>query len=130
MAEVVPSLFERIAAEIGALTAAKNKAYGNSAEKSAKILAVLYPNGVAPAQFRDLLLVTRVLDKLSRISEGNAKAGGESAWRDVCGYGLLGCAMDEEGAGEIIQYQGDRPPRPEEIEQWIRDGRAQRVAVK
>lgn len=83
---------------IGLLVERKQTEYGDSVGKSGRILAELYPNGVAPYQYDDVLLTVRVLDKLSRIAqrkEDGQDLGGESPWRDIAGYGLLGQAKDE-----------------------------------
>jgi hypothetical protein len=85
------------AAELGDLVTSKQRQYGDSATRSAEILAVLYPDGLPRHAYRDVLLVVRVLDKLSRIAQRGADRqdlGGESPWRDVAGYGLLGAAAD------------------------------------
>ena len=86
--------FERIAAEIGSLTAEKNKAYGDSFTRACNVLEELYPNGVKPHEFRDMLAIVRVIDKLFRLAT-RKDAFGESPWRDICGYALLGSAADE-----------------------------------
>lgn len=80
--------FVEIGQEIGKLLEEKNAAYGNSFERAEEILQVLYPHGVKPAQYRDLLAVTRVLDKLFRIAT-DKDAFGESPWKDVAGYSIL-----------------------------------------
>jgi len=36
----------------------------------------------------------RTLDKVCRIAKGNKDAFGESPWRDIAGYGLLGAVRD------------------------------------
>lgn len=87
------SRFERIAAEIGTLVAEKQAAYGDSYGKSGKVMRVLYPDGISPAQMDDALAVVRVIDKLFRIATRKG-AFGESPWRDIAGYGLLGAAAD------------------------------------
>jgi len=83
----VPYNYEQKAQKIGAMVDIKNKQYGSSFEKSGEILKVLYPDGVEPEQYKDMLGITRVLDKLFRVANGNQ--GEEDAWKDVCGYGLL-----------------------------------------
>ena len=88
------SHFERIGAEVGRLVAAKNAAYGDSFARSGEILAILYPGGIRVEQYRDALAVVRVVDKLFRIATRKG-AFGESPWRDVAGYGILGAASDE-----------------------------------
>lgn len=89
------SRFSLIAEEIGALVTEKNKAYGDSCRSSAEILKQLYPKGVLPHQYRDMLLVVRILDKLGRIAN-KKDAFGESPFRDIAGYGILGADFDEE----------------------------------
>ena len=86
--------FENIAAEIGSLVQEKNEAYGDSFGQSSRILEVLYPDGIRPEQFRDALAITRVIDKLFRLAN-KKDAFGESPWRDICGYAVLGVANDE-----------------------------------
>ena len=88
-------VYEEIANSIGTLVGEKNKAYGDSFGKASKILEVLYPNGINPSQYRDALAVTRVIDKLFRLAN-KKDAFGESPWRDICGYAILGVANAEE----------------------------------
>ena len=84
-----------IAKDIGSLVQEKQEAYGDSFSKSEKIINILYPNGVKPENYRDLLTVTRIIDKLFRIA--TRKNGfGESAYRDIAGYALFGIASDLE----------------------------------
>ena len=95
--------FEELGSEIGALVAKKNKAYGDSFAKSNLILNVLFPEGVRPEQYRDLLAITRVIDKLFRIAN-RKDAFGENPWTDIAGYGLLGVM---EGRRGLIERQTD-----------------------
>ena len=60
--------FEKIATEIGKLVEEKNIAYGSSFLKSEKILKILYPDGIKPEQYKDMLAITRIVDKLFRIA--------------------------------------------------------------
>jgi hypothetical protein len=87
--------FKDIGSEIGSLVDEKNAAYGSSFSRSEEILKVLFPNGVKPEQYTDLLAITRVLDKLFRIAN-KKDAFGESPWRDIAGYAILGIANDSE----------------------------------
>jgi hypothetical protein len=80
---------------LGELTQMKNAAYGDSFDKSGVILATLYPNGIRPEQFRDALAIVRVIDKLFRIAT-RKDAFGESPWKDIAGYGILGAVADEK----------------------------------
>ncbi len=88
------SVYKEIADSIGTLVAEKNKAYGDSFGQACKILEVLYPNGINTTQYRDALAITRVIDKLFRLAN-KKDAFGESPWRDICGYAILGVANDE-----------------------------------
>lgn len=87
--------FKQIGTEIGELVEEKNSAYGSSFSKSAEILKVLFPDGIKPDQYTDLLAITRVLDKLFRIAT-RKDAFGESPWKDITGYGILGISKDQE----------------------------------
>ena len=95
--------FERIASEVGKLTAEKNLAYGDSYSRACNVLQELYPNGVQPHQYRDMLATVRVIDKLFRLAT-RKDAFGESPWRDICGYSLLGIAADEVAATDKEPY--------------------------
>lgn len=84
--------FEELAGDIGKLVSSKNKAYGSAFDKADQFLRVLYPNGVKPEQFGDMLCVVRIFDKLMRISTNDkgTQEGLEDAYSDITGYGLLG----------------------------------------
>ena len=87
--------YEGVGKRIGKLVDEKNEAYGDSFNQSGKILEVLYPEGVTPNQYRDMLAVVRVIDKLFRIAN-KKDAFGESPWRDIAGYALLGQKEGED----------------------------------
>jgi len=87
--------FEKIGTEIGKLVDEKNTAYGSAFEKSEEILKVLYPDGIEPNQYKDMLAVTRIVDKLFRIAT-KKDAFGESPFKDIAGYGILGVANDQK----------------------------------
>ncbi len=89
--------YEKIGTDIGRLVQEKNEAYGDSFGQASKILEVLYPSGIKPDQYRDALAITRVIDKLFRLAN-KKDAFGESPWRDICGYAILGVANDEPEA--------------------------------
>jgi hypothetical protein len=80
--------YPELGRKIGELVETKQEMYGDSFHKSAKVLEILYPNGVQPADYQNLLAITRIIDKLFRISNGDQ--GGESGFTDIVGYGLLG----------------------------------------
>lgn len=85
----------KIATEIGSLVSEKQEAYGDSFSKSEEIIKILYPHGVRPENYRDLLTITRIIDKLFRIAT-KKDAFGESPYRDIAGYALLGLVSDLE----------------------------------
>jgi len=86
--------YEKIGKEIGKLVQEKNQAYGDSFGRACEILEVLYPEGIKPEQYRDALAITRLIDKLFRLAN-KKDAFGESPWKDICGYAMLGIANDE-----------------------------------
>ena len=88
-----PRTYKQIGEEIGSLVDEKNAAYGSSFAESYKILSVLYPNGIKPEQYTDALAIIRVIDKLFRIAN-KKDAFGESPWRDIAGYAILGVSND------------------------------------
>ena len=92
--------YEEIGKEIGKLVQEKNVAYGDSFGQASKILEVLYPNGVQPSQYLDVLAIIRVIDKLFRLAN-KKDAFGESPWRDICGYAILGVFNDEKEGEEL-----------------------------
>ena len=92
----------RVAGEIGELTADKNEAYGDSFYICDQILQLLYPDGVEPSQYGDMLAITRVIDKIGRIAN-RKNAFGESPYRDLGGYGLIGAVHDEIRTAEDIE---------------------------
>ncbi len=81
--------FEELGIKIGQLVDEKQRAYGNSFGNSGKVLRALYPDGISPEQYDDALCVVRIIDKLFRIAT-KKDALGESPYRDIAGYGLLG----------------------------------------
>jgi hypothetical protein len=85
--------YKQIGTEIGELVDEKNAAYGSSFAECHKILSVLYPDGIKPDQYTDALAIIRVIDKLFRIAN-KKDAFGESPWRDIAGYALLGISND------------------------------------
>jgi len=86
--------YKQIGEEIGNLVDEKNAVYGSSFAECHKILSVLYPNGIQPEQYTDALAIIRVIDKLFRIAN-KKDAFGESPWKDIAGYAILGIANDD-----------------------------------
>ena len=85
--------YSEIGKNIGEVVNQKQIAYGDSFGKSGQVLKILYPNGIAPEQYSDVLCVTRIVDKLFRIAT-EKDAFGESPYSDIAGYALLGMAKD------------------------------------
>lgn len=85
--------YKVFASVIGELVDEKQAAYGDSFNKSGEVLAILYPDGVPPHAFVDMLAINRVIDKLFRIAT-RKDAFGESPWKDIAGYALLAAHRD------------------------------------
>lgn len=100
------SIYEEQAEAIGKLVAEKNAAYGSSFAEAHHILKVLYPNGIGTEQYTDALAVIRVIDKLFRIAN-KKDAFGESPWRDIAGYAILGVADDYKKRSESKQVSAN-----------------------
>jgi hypothetical protein len=83
--------FEEIGAAVGRLVDKKNNAYGDAFGKTGFILKILYPHGIRPDQYADLLAIVRILDKFFRIASHRKDPMGENPWMDVAGYGVLKC---------------------------------------
>lgn len=87
--------YVKLAQEIGQLVTDKQAAYGDSFNKSQQIIKILYPDGIKPENYGDLLTIIRMIDKLFRIATSK-NAYGESPYRDIAGYALLGLSNDVE----------------------------------
>ena len=81
-------VWANLGAEIIRVVDQSNQAYGNSTEKSARMLGILYPEGIRPDQLHDARCIISILDKLSRIAT-DKDAFGEHPARDIAGYALL-----------------------------------------
>lgn len=84
--------YKRIATGIGILVDAKNEAYGDSFRESEQFMTFLYPSGVPVDQYKNMLAIIRIWDKIKRIVT-NKDAFGENPWRDVAGYAILMCEL-------------------------------------
>ena len=81
--------YSDIGSMVGKLVEDKQKAYGDSFGRSGECLRQMYPEGIKPEQYDDLLTIARILDKLFRIAN-NPDAFDENPYQDIVGYGLLG----------------------------------------
>lgn len=81
--------YEKLALEIGKLVDEKQASYGDSFGKAGAVMKILYPDGIPVDKIDDALCIVRIIDKLFRVAT-DKDALGESPYRDIAGYGLLG----------------------------------------
>ena len=81
--------FSDIGAEVGKLVYDKQLAYGDSFGRSGECLRQMFPEGIEPHQYDDLLTIARILDKLFRLAN-DPRAFDENPYRDIVGYAILG----------------------------------------
>ena len=60
--------FGKMGELVGKIVKEKQAAYGDSFGKSGECLRQMYPDGIKPEQYDDLLTIARMLDKLFRIA--------------------------------------------------------------
>lgn len=92
--------FQKIAEEIGNLVTEKNKSYGDSFSKVSDFLKMLFPDGVKPEQYDDMLFIVRMFDKLMRIAN-QKNAFNDDAYADLMGYSLLAIERERKKHGNI-----------------------------
>lgn len=80
---------------VGKMVDEKQLAYGDSFHRACEVISILYPDGVQPNQYADMLSMIRVIDKLFRIANQKDYSG-ESPWKDIAGYGLLGMTIGDK----------------------------------
>jgi hypothetical protein len=85
--------YKSIAVGLADLIKEKQEAYGDAFGRAGQVLSVIFPDGVPPDKYDDMLGIARVIDKLFRLAN-NKNAFGESPWEDIAGYGLLGAGRD------------------------------------
>jgi hypothetical protein len=64
----------------------KRESYGNAFNNAPSILKMLYPDGIPPEAYSDVLTIIRISDKLHRIANF---ADTEDPWKDIAGYAVL-----------------------------------------
>lgn len=82
--------------EIGALVASKNLKYGDAFKKCEDLLSLLYPDGIKRDQYRDMLFILRVFDKLTRLAT-SLPSDEENPAKDIAGYAILKTLYDRLG---------------------------------
>ncbi len=90
--------YSEIGKELGELVDKKQKAYGNSVMSAESVLKVYlkpyeeeYCYVIPKELIRHLLIIVRILDKVSRIfASPSGDLLGENPYRDIAGYGLIG----------------------------------------
>jgi hypothetical protein len=87
----------------------KGVEYGDTYGKVSEMLKVLYPAGCPTTSIGEMMFVSKVLEKLCRIScPGNTNKS--DAFQDIVGYGLLGTERDNrirERAEFLKEYRSD-----------------------
>jgi hypothetical protein len=85
--------YKEIAADTAELVEYKQEQYGDSFGKSGEILRILYPTGIMPEQYDNLLTLVRMWDKMFRMVFGNDD---ENSFADIMGYALLAVKRRED----------------------------------
>ena len=111
------SKFERIGRDTGKLVADKQAAYGDSFGRSGRVLKELYPEGIMPGDYDNVLTVVRMLDKIFRIAT-DKDALGENPFKDICGYALLAMGRDEDEKVVDAIVESRQPDKFSMASQW------------
>tara|TARA_R110000824_G_scaffold185608_1_gene366568 strand:- start:95 stop:376 length:282 start_codon:yes stop_codon:yes gene_type:complete len=88
--------YSKVGEDVGRIVKEKQIAYGDSFGRSGECLRQMFPDGIKPEQYDDLLTIARMLDKLFRIATDPA-AFDENPYQDIVGYGLLGMKRHDKG---------------------------------
>ena len=91
--------FGKIGAQVGKLVYDKQLAYGDSFGRSGECLRQMFPEGIRPNQYDDLLTIARILDKLFRLAN-DPRAFDENPYQDIVGYALLGMNRHSDAHGD------------------------------
>jgi len=93
------SLLHSMADEIVSLLEKKEEAYGSAFDKVGEFVKLLYPEGVQPHQYTDMLFCVRMFDKMMRVAN-NKKAFNEEPYKDMTGYSFLGWRKEKRTYNE------------------------------
>lgn len=99
--------YEEIGGFIGALVDKQNRTFMQSFRRTGDILRILYPHGIRPDQYEDLLAQVRIIDQQFQIA-AQKSAASENPWQHIAGYGLLKCrdidmGRANEGSADLSQ---------------------------
>jgi hypothetical protein len=89
-----PSAYHVHAKGVADTVAIKNAKYGDSFNQSGDFLRLLYPDGIRPLQYGDMLALIRIFDKAKRVAT-DKYALGENPFHDMAGYCLLALARQD-----------------------------------
>lgn len=84
--------YVHLATSLGELLNEKQGAYGDAFGSMEDIFNILYPEGISPHQYQDILTIARIMDKIFRIAnlpKNKKDVMGEEPWKDIAGYALL-----------------------------------------
>lgn len=90
---------EETVTKLGKMLEKKNKAYGSAFEKTADMLLILFPHGIAPHQYEAATVLIRILDKIMRITNGAF----DDSWRDIAGYAILMETKYQKNAKQMMK---------------------------
>lgn len=124
--------FEDIGADLGKLVAEKQLAYGDSFGRSGECLRQMFPDGIKPTQYDDVLTIARILDKLFRIAN-SPNAFGENPYGDIGGYSILGYGRYQKNREEVNDHRKANSKRKTKRSNRIRQrpkGSARKILSK
>jgi hypothetical protein len=90
--EAVEQWFVKACFVIAEMLTEKRKAYGDNLSDTQRILQVLYPEGIPPSAYSEVLVMVRIFDKFKRRANFHRNpeswVDDENPWLDVSGYGV------------------------------------------
>jgi|11BtaG_2_1085332.scaffolds.fasta_scaffold00001_62 hypothetical protein len=89
--------YEEVGKQIGGLLNEKQQSYGDAFGKMEQIFKILYPENIQKHQYKDVLTLARILDKIFRIAnlpEDQKDTMGEEPYKDIAGYAILALLKD------------------------------------
>lgn len=111
--------FQILANKIGTIVDNKNKAYGDSFSQAGTFLKLLFPDGIPPEKYGDMLTIVRIFDKLKRIATDKG-AFDEDPFSDIVGYGLLGVHNNNLNREKELEKKSEEMKEKEEEEEEIK----------